>query len=294
MLNPRSLLDFFTGHVRRQEGSNAGTSSGSDTESSVPSVCFDDCNNAAMEAQFVGRSASLCTPNSNFMNLYTHCISCIQENINTNDTASGLPAGDTVPLLNQFIEYCDSLGNDTDIPEINSLLASWSALSQTQSALQESLASLGYNLTSSTVTISSTDIDRTTTTSPPPTSTLPSTASATDRDSQAETGSESSSSPDTKVIVPAVVVPIVVLLIAAVVAAWAFMDRRNKRRKAREELLDDGGETKAQLHADSFRPELEAIVTTKKGTDSSNEGEIAELPAREPVGSEMPADGRDT
>jgi flagellar basal body-associated protein FliL len=99
-----------------------------------------------------------------------------------------------------------------------------------------------------------------------------------------------------KIIVPAVVVPVVVLLVVAVIAAWAFMHRRQRQQQEVDSSTTPGNnyEGKAQLHADPFRPELDAVATVKGKALSPNESEVAELPARELVGSEMDADGRDS
>jgi hypothetical protein len=53
----------------------------------------------------------------------------------------------------------------------------------------------------------------------------------------------------------------------------------------------DGFDDKAQLHADEFRPELDGLAVAKKKPVNVDE-DLAELPAREPIGAEMDGLGR--
>lgn len=195
-------------------------------------------------------------------------------------TKSGNASDDLIPAgFDQFIDYCASQGNGTDQIDavaVNTLLASYSSLVASQSALEDALSSRGYNLSTTT------DTPTTTTPETRPTLTASQTAGS-------GTDGPDTNSPNTKVIVPAVVVP-VVCLIAAAAVIWALMRRRRRRQMQQNNGDTDGFDGKAQLHADEFRPELEAVTIAKeKSTDPDENSVVAELPAREPVGNEMDA-----
>lgn len=144
-------------------------------------------------------------------------------------------------------------------------------------------------LSSNEYTLSTASMDMSTTTTPEPslTPTVSETAASTP---DADMDGLDTNSPNTKVIVPAVVVPVVVCLIAAAAVIWALMRRRRRRQMQQDNGFSDGFDGKAQLHADEFRPELEAVTPAKeKSTDPDEHRVVAELPARELVGSEMDA-----
>ncbi|KAL2813357.1 hypothetical protein BDW59DRAFT_167540 [Aspergillus cavernicola] len=233
----------------------------------IPDVCYDDCNAPALEAQQQGLSPSLCAPNSAFMGLYNTCVRCI-ERFSDDTTPQG---NDSVPSFSYYLEYCNRLGNSTNnitVPDISSLLESWSSLASTQAALQASLSSLGVDLSTITSSSGATSITNTITASP--TNSASSTASATL--GPPEVSSIPSSSPsnsDAKIIAPAVVVPAVILVIAAVIAARTFMRRRHMQRVERGNIPGDSYEGKAQLHADSFTAELDSTAIAKNGAKSS-------------------------
>ncbi|KAL4782608.1 hypothetical protein BJX76DRAFT_287310 [Aspergillus varians] len=254
-------------------------------------------DDASLLAQDTGLNPSLCATGSEFMQAYLTCVNCLEDTLSTNETSGGRPAGNQISNLNQIIGYCGGEESGTDTGgalDINSLLSSWSALASTQSAIQATLSSLGYNFSTTptgTGTRTGTGVASTTLLG---TATATATATAT---GGTDTGSDSSNS-NVKVIVPAVVVPVVVVLIAAVVAAWVFMRRRQRRQGMEQNGVGkEEYEGKAQLHADSFRPELDSAMLVKATSTDRIDG-VAELPAREPVGSEMDAtttsrEGRD-
>ncbi|OJI98002.1 hypothetical protein ASPVEDRAFT_440636 [Aspergillus versicolor CBS 583.65] len=264
------MRPFFIGNERRQD---------SDTESSVPSICYSTCNEAAVEAQQVGKEPALCDQDSTFSTLVDQCTECIKEG-----TKSGTASSDLVPPeFNQFIDYCASQGNGTDqinAAEVSTLLVAYSSAVASQSSLEAALSSKGYNFTTTRMDLSSTT----------PETRLTLTVSQTATGSPDGTDGPDTNSPNTKVIVPAVVVPVIFCLAAAAVI-WALM-RRRRRRMQQNKGDTDVFDGKAQLHADEFRPELEAEAMTtakEKSTDPDRNSVVAELPARELVGSEMDA-----
>ncbi|KAL2870123.1 uncharacterized protein BJX67DRAFT_378661 [Aspergillus lucknowensis] len=278
MLSRGRTLDVL---ARRQTGSGE-----------VPAVCFDDCNNAVLEAQNVGRVPELCAPDSTFTILREECASCITSQISNDNSSDGQSETDTLPPdFDQYIDYCESESDNPDSPDIVSLLESWSSLAATQSAIQETLSSLGYNFLTTSTDVST---GTTSTTLPTTSTTLLPTASATGNPTESpNANSQSSTSPDIGVIVPAVVVPVVFVSLIAVFAAIFFLRRRRRQTALeRERGRKSDYEGKAQLHADAFRPELDAVDAVKKIYPSElAQNEVAELPAREPVGSEMDGGG---
>jgi hypothetical protein len=90
-----------------------------------------------------------------------------------------------------------------------------------------------------------------------------------------------------------VVVPVVVLSLVLVFVGCVLMRRRRRKRievqKQHGTLASsDGYDPKAQLHADPFRPELDGRGVVSEVASTSRETSVmAELPASEPVGSEM-------
>jgi hypothetical protein len=73
-------------------------------------VCYDECNGAALEAERLGKTPSLCEATSAFMDKLDQCSRCNER----------YPAEDEEdpqvipPDLNQWLGYCDGLGNDED------------------------------------------------------------------------------------------------------------------------------------------------------------------------------------
>ncbi|KAB5549545.1 hypothetical protein GE09DRAFT_177077 [Coniochaeta sp. 2T2.1] len=82
----------------------------------VPAVCYDPCNNAYIEAQVVGKTPSLCAPNSTYLAYYNTCLNCLQENGSSNTSAIG-------PQFDEFIKYCASLDALVPVPITTTLFA---------------------------------------------------------------------------------------------------------------------------------------------------------------------------
>ncbi|KAL4804207.1 hypothetical protein BDV18DRAFT_161967 [Aspergillus unguis] len=284
MMSKASVFDILRRRVRRQQEQPTDVQE-------VPDLCYDVCTYAARIAQQTGRTPSLCAADSSFMNSYETCTTCITV-YTTGDAGNGTSANETISFLSGYINYCNNEGNGTDIVDIKDLLASWSSLEQSQSQIVESLASAGVDVTTTTTSQNATATTTTGTSGAVPSET--GNAADSDPSSAAEaTAADSSSSSDNiGVIVPAVVVPVVCVL-GAVVIAWVLLRRRKKRRELEAAKTDtDSNEGKAQLHADEFRPELSGTAAAEMATDR-DEGFVAELPARELVGSELDARGRE-
>ncbi|RYP06003.1 hypothetical protein DL765_009651 [Monosporascus sp. GIB2] len=69
----------------------------------VPSVCYDRCNNAYLECQAVGKSPGLCREGSAFRDYYDACELCIEDHlVNFQITARDYLS----PQFSQFLGYC--------------------------------------------------------------------------------------------------------------------------------------------------------------------------------------------
>ncbi|KAL4757751.1 uncharacterized protein BDW70DRAFT_163233, partial [Aspergillus foveolatus] len=73
-------------------------------------VCFDDCNGAALEAERRGKTPSLCEATSAFMDKLDQCSRCNERYPAEDDEDPQI----IPPDLNQWLGYCDGLGNDED------------------------------------------------------------------------------------------------------------------------------------------------------------------------------------
>ncbi|KAI1348700.1 hypothetical protein F5Y01DRAFT_206954 [Xylaria sp. FL0043] len=71
----------------------------------IPSICYDTCNNANLEAQAVGKTPDLCNPDSVFMSYYDGCQDCIAANA---DDVQLTERDYLAPAFAQWLDYCDS------------------------------------------------------------------------------------------------------------------------------------------------------------------------------------------
>ncbi|KAL4796704.1 hypothetical protein BDV19DRAFT_387895 [Aspergillus venezuelensis] len=201
------------------------------------------------------------------------CEACLEEN-SKNLTKVGY-----IWHNNWYLEQCEK-NPDAAASQIGSLLASLSSMDASRTALQTELAALGYN--SSTPATSMTTEP---TTLPTETAGLP----ATIPDPAPE--APPTTTRNLGVIIPAVVIPVVLIPLISLLAACLVM-RRRRRRRLEYELRAAGPspfEGKAQFHG-AFKPELDAVSTIKSAVSPSlrdSAGEIAELPAMEPIALEM-------
>lgn len=70
----------------------------------TPAICFDDCNNAYLIAQAVGKVDKLCEAGSSFRESYNSCAACIL----ANSDATSNNIGDYVqPEFAQFLNFCN-------------------------------------------------------------------------------------------------------------------------------------------------------------------------------------------
>ncbi|KAI1274421.1 hypothetical protein F5Y07DRAFT_373075 [Xylaria sp. FL0933] len=71
----------------------------------VPAVCYDTCNNANLEAQAIGKTPELCSPDSLFMSYYTACVACLEANASD---AQAITKDYLDPDFAQWLDYCGS------------------------------------------------------------------------------------------------------------------------------------------------------------------------------------------
>ncbi|KAI9038947.1 uncharacterized protein KD926_010047 [Aspergillus affinis] len=262
----RTLWDSFTGVslARRQD------------ITFIPGQCYDDCNDTALGVQQDSKNSSICEANSPFQQALGLCRECINAFAkDDNSTSCGDNGWDSVrSTFQRFLNLCEGSTNTTDAQKVVELLSS-------KSVLDCSLAQLTGTGTGTETTTSA--LTTTTTSESPGMITI-----------TAIPSNSASSSLNAEVIAPSVVVPVMVV-IAAIIAAALFMRRRRRRRQKQtpgdDAAIDSDNKSgffgKLELPADSFRPELEGANPAEMRV--ANPGVIAELPAREVVGSELDA-----
>ena len=232
---------------------------------------------AALNAQHVGKNPSLCAPDSGFQQSFRACEKCLNQF--RNDCSVSVP-DDLVPSMQKYVDYCnDATGSGNDL-EANAQKIQ--LLVKSNACLSSSLADLQSSLSHSSTEAPPAATSARPSSSPP--------ATPPDRSPEQPPGNIA------RTIVPAVVAPVAVVCIAFAILAyflWRWRQRlRAKEAKVLEEIAEPsefGG--KAELPADKSRSELDGIAT-----DAGNEGckeldtnEVAELPAREVVAAEMDA-----
>lgn len=158
-----------------------------------------------------------------------------------------------------------------DVSKIVSLL-------EEKSSVDTQLSSLGFTDSTATSVAVTSSMSTTSTQPPPRIITSSSTTSP----------NNNGSGPSAQVLAPAITVPTVAALIGIFSCIFFYLRwRRSKQQPVSPPEYEEG---KAQLHADEFRPELDGRAIDPELADSQRV--MAELPARELVGSEMAVQGR--
>ena len=73
----------------------------------IPGKCYDECNNAMLEAESSGKPPDLCYPSSAFLILVHACRNCVNS-VSASRTSTG-----TLPEFQQFLFYCEEAANPT-------------------------------------------------------------------------------------------------------------------------------------------------------------------------------------
>ncbi|MBW0551309.1 hypothetical protein O181_091024 [Austropuccinia psidii MF-1] len=278
MFQLRDIWQSIIQNVRRQT-----------TITSVPAVCFGECNDVAVIFETTEKDPSLCAANSDAMRDYQSCVSCINTNA-ANISSSGADTSVLVELQ-QLLDSClDESGTSATqtqsaTPEMTGVIAQASRLIVSVTALQAELSSLAT--TTSTFQATGTPLWGENPAQNPTTVYVNSTSSS-------SPGSASGS--PASVIVPAVIVPVLVLLFMAI-GGFLFLRRRRRynQRQAKEDTPSLFSETppsllgiKAELPVNEFRPELDATGeifqldagnSKVKQEKEINPGRLVELPA---------------
>lgn len=240
---------------------------------------------AATKAQSTGKTPELCASNSTFQVALANCQDCVSADSNQTSSADQQLS----PTFAQWLNFCATENDDSPAASLESLLSSKSSIAAAESSIDARIASLqGNNSIASTSATTTLSGDATSATQPPNQITVYATSSS--------TNPPSGDSPRVSVIVPAVVAPVVVVIVAAVVGAVYLRRRRRSKRAQMGSAVvaaEEECKGKPELHADEFRPELEDNRTVELDVVKPTQREAAELPAREVVGSEMDAKGRD-
>lgn len=73
----------------------------------LPGQCYDDCNNAMLEAESEGKTSRLCRAGSAFMEALQNCFDCANAFAEEGDTSR-----DDFPEFAQFLDFCDDQDSD--------------------------------------------------------------------------------------------------------------------------------------------------------------------------------------
>ncbi|KAI1362890.1 hypothetical protein F5Y08DRAFT_310879 [Xylaria arbuscula] len=76
----------------------------------IPSVCYDVCNNAILVAQSVGKTPELCSAYSEFMVYYGACSDCVHSRTTDTESINYLDES-----FSEFLDYCDAIVNPTTV-----------------------------------------------------------------------------------------------------------------------------------------------------------------------------------
>lgn len=72
-------------------------------ESTIPAVCYSECQNAFSEVQKIGKTTSLCSSTSVFSQEYQTCLECISKNGASSKVTGRSYVTDT---FSQYVDYC--------------------------------------------------------------------------------------------------------------------------------------------------------------------------------------------
>ncbi|KAL4946601.1 hypothetical protein BDV06DRAFT_218067 [Aspergillus oleicola] len=278
MVYPSGFFGFIARKLRSRQV---------ELESIIPEECSEECEDAGNigdEDLKAKNGTNICAPDSALSIAFQDCEACCQRFCKVHNLTNQF----IVPNYGRYLSVCKT---DPDA-SASLLLASLSSVDASQTALQTSLADLGYNSSMPTTT---------TATAPASTMLAAESAGLGTTESASTSKTTSTNSRDLGVLIPAVVVPVVLIPLISLIAACLVMRRRRRRRLEYEQRAAGPSpfEGKAQLHRESFMPELDSATTTKSPmSPSPREIGIEELPAREPVEREMGAsaiaNGRET
>jgi hypothetical protein len=293
------------------------------TQQALPSACYQDCSkciiprshclhSARLANQYMsgtdealqvaeqgGENPAICPPGSHFSIAFLLCEGCLS----AHPTDAKTVAGNLIASLNVFLSYC----ND------RSALASFSSLLNIEasvSSIQASLCSVN-NITSdcpttssrnvtvatispkpsavsTSVTASSAAVSTPVTASSAAVSTPVAASSAATSYSVASTSPLKSAGAIAGVAVACTLAA--VFIIALVIFLYFRRRKRHKQDKIRKaETADRQEEEKAQLHSEDLKP-IRQELSGDQPLASKKDVPIAEVPANEAVGSELPGE----
>ncbi|OQE18001.1 hypothetical protein PENSTE_c019G03450 [Penicillium steckii] len=149
----------------------------------IPGVCYNDCNDAALEQQATGKKPELCESDSAYLLDLGNCETCITHHA---DSSSDAFSSSLLPSFAQFLNYCSDLSR-----------TSTSTTSQTSTSQSSATSTADNEETETSIppAPSSEEPDITATTSPGRTASTTRTGISTTSESNDDTTSPSSSRP---------------------------------------------------------------------------------------------------
>ncbi|CAG8955837.1 hypothetical protein HYFRA_00011706 [Hymenoscyphus fraxineus] len=227
----------------------------------VPAACYSQCNNAYIDAQKIGKTPALCAKNSTFQVEYLSCQDCVLINSDSDPTA----AISITTRFQSFLDYCAQPAQSITSAAITGPTSSITSFSSLPNFTETTTATATVYFTSS----------------PPVTGSVANLqADETNLPSQISNSGTPPISKSHTWVAGAVIGPALVLL--SVASFFFIRRRRNRKVRDAQAMRERGGEDdatgyKAQLHGDS-------VVKVHHELPAED---WPELPAREPVGSEL-------
>ncbi|KAJ5327205.1 uncharacterized protein N7506_010307 [Penicillium brevicompactum] len=126
-----------------------------DITDAIPPTCWDDCNDAALEPQMIGKTPALCKSDSAFMENLDNCEACVTNNADS-DTGSDDYSSQLLPTFTQWLNYCSDMTTST------STTASTTASTTTSRATTSTEASVTTTSTSKDTGATTTSTEATT------------------------------------------------------------------------------------------------------------------------------------
>ncbi|TEY65804.1 hypothetical protein BOTCAL_0136g00260 [Botryotinia calthae] len=250
--------------------------------SSIPAVCYSDCNNAYIEAIKTGRTPELCLSTSPFVSYYDSCTACVKAN--SADSAAAIKEY-LEPQFGQFIQYCASLNGssiasstvesttfETTLSVASSLLSSLPNFTTTLLSSASAHSGAPYTTITATNTQGISLFDGTTTTLTF-SNVITLWAQASSTSSPFPANSQSKLTPGHAQFNGVVVGSIIggLSIIASGMIYWKFWRHRHLRKSiVGAGVGDKNGIEKAQLHSDCIPPR------TPEEIDGSPKGPVAE------------------
>ncbi|KAJ5542069.1 hypothetical protein N7461_008072 [Penicillium sp. DV-2018c] len=135
----------------------------------IPTVCYNDCNDAAHEPQVLGKTPEICESDSAFMENVGICENCVTNNADDSESGSEIYSSEMQPTFAQWLNYCSDKVTSTTVTTATSTMSSSTQTTEvTTTSTSVPAASTGttFTTTEATTSTKSTTAQSTSTQSP--------------------------------------------------------------------------------------------------------------------------------